>query len=369
VLRLVGGAELLYDRTGIQFLQFNTLPQIAADLCDEPTLVSRTGTRLLIADYLLYRLSGAMLAERTIASTTQLLDARSGTWAADVISAVGDDAARWPRLVAPGTLLGPVRRDALHPFDGEPPLAIATCSHDTAAAVAAVPAGGDRPWAYISSGTWSLVGAELRAPLLVSEAREAGFTNESGLDGTVRFLKNRTGMWVLEECVREWAAADGERVSYDMLMTVAAAAPPTDGTIDLNAPEFAQRGGMDRKIATACRAVGMSPPNGRGAVVRLVLESLAESYRCTLAELDALTGTPAEVVHVVGGGARNALLNQLTADASGRPVIAGPQEATALGNLLVQARTLGDLPAGVSVREAARQSSRLTTYEPSNARV
>jgi rhamnulokinase len=204
----------------------------------------------------------------------------------------------------------------------------------------------------------------LRAPLLGRQAREAGFTNEAGLDGTVRFLKNRTGMWVLEECVREWAAADGERVSYDALMTAAAAAPPTDGTIDLNAPEFAHRGGMERKVAAACRAVGMSPPDGRGALVRLVLESLAASYRRTLVELDALRCTAAEVVHVVGGGARNALLNQLTADACDRPVIAGPEEATALGNLLVQARTLGDLPAGISVREAARQSSRLTTYEP-----
>jgi rhamnulokinase len=248
----------------------------------------------------------------------------------------------------------------------EAPLVLATCSHDTAAAVAAVPAEGGRPWAYISSGTWSLVGAELRAPLLTREARAAGFTNEAGLDGTVRFLKNRTGMWVLEECVREWAAADGARTPYDALMSAAAAAPTNGGTIDLNAPEFGQRGGMEGKVAAACRAAGTAPPEGRGALVRLVLESLAESYRRALAELDALTGAPADVVHVVGGGARNQLLNQLTADACGRRVVAGPDEATALGNLLVQARTLGDLPAGVSVRDAARRSAQLTDYTPSS---
>jgi len=365
-LRLVGGADAVYARTGIQFLEFNTLPQIVADVRDEPALVARTATRLLIADYLLYLLSGELVAERTIASTTQLLDARNGGWAEDMIGALGDAPERWPRLVAPGTVLGPVRGAALPASRSNAPLVLATCSHDTAAAVAAVPAEGDRPWAYISSGTWSLIGGELRAPLLVRQAREAGFTNEAGLDGTVRFLKNRTGMWVLEECVREWAAADGGRPSYDALLTAAAASPPLGGTIDLNAPEFAQRGDMEGKVAAACRAAGMAPPDARGPLVRLVLESLAESYRRVLAQLDALTGAAAEVVHVVGGGARNGLLNQLTADACARPVVAGPDEATALGNLLVQARTLGDLPAGVSVRDAARRSAGITTYRPSS---
>ena len=368
--RRAGGADALYGRTGIQFLEFNTLPQVVADLADEPALAARVATRLLIADYVLYRLSGRMVAERTMASTTQLLDVRTGGWADDLIRAVGDDPARWPAIVPPGTVLGPVRPSVL-PADASAaphaPLAVATCAHDTAAAVAAVPARDDAPWAYISSGTWSLVGAELRAPIVTPAARQAGFTNEAGLDGTVRFLKNRVGMWVLEECVREWAES-GERPSWEALAAEAAAAPPAGGAaVDCNAPPFAERGGMVRKLEAACRDAGVPVPATRGALVRLVLESLAESYRRTLAELEALTGARAAVLHVVGGAARNALLNQLTADACGRRVVAGPVEATALGNLLVQARALGDLPPGSTLRDAARASATLTTFTPRSA--
>lgn len=361
-------ADAIYARTGIQFLEFNTLSQVMAEVEDEPALVAKTALRLLIADYFLYRLSGERVAERTMASTTQLVDVQSGQWAEDVIRVAGDDPTRWPPIVGPGTVLGPAVPEALPAGTDRPPLVIATCSHDTAAAVAAVPVHGDRPWAYISSGTWSLLGAELAAPVLTPAAREAGFTNEAGLDGTVRFLKNRTGMWVLEECIREWDAA-GERHSYEELLAAAAAASPCAGTLELNAAEFAERGGMLAKLAAACRAGGLPFPASRGGLVRLVLDSLAESYRRTLAELEALTGVRTEVVHVVGGGARNALLNQLTADACGCRVVAGPQEAAALGNLLVQARALGDLPAGVSIREAARRSSRLSLYDPRGTHV
>lgn len=360
------GADTLYGRTGIQFLEINTLPQIVADLHDEPELVARTATRLLIADYILYRLSGAVAAERGMASTTQLLDPRTGEWAHDVIRAIGDEPSRWPRIVSPGTVLGPARPGVLPAGTRAAPLVVAGCSHDTAAAVAAVPASGDRGWAYISSGTWSLVGAERRAPMLTRAAREAGFTNELGLDGTVRFLKNRTGMWVLEECLREWSAR-GERPSIDALLRDAAAASPSGGLLDLDAPALAERGDMPAKLAAACRAAGIAVAADRGRLVRLVLDSLAGTYRRTLAELEALTGERVEVVHVVGGGSRNALLDQLTADACGRPVVAGPAEATSLGSLLVQARALGDLPHGVSVRAAACLSAPLAHYAPRGA--
>jgi rhamnulokinase len=355
------GADALYARTGIQFLPFNTLPQVLADVDEEPELVARTATRLLIADWLLHRFSGVAVCERTMASTTQLMDAHTGAWSEALIRAAGDDPGRWPPIVAPGTVLGPVRPELVS--DGAAPAVVASCSHDTAAAVAAVPARGDRPWAYVSSGTWSLVGAELAAPVLTPEARAAGFTNEAGLDGTIRFLKNRTGMWVLEECVREWGEA-GERPSWETLSAEAAAAPRAGDTIDLDAPAFGERGGMPAKVHAACRARGIALGGQRGALVRLVLESLAAGYRRTLDELESLTGERAEVVHVVGGGARNDLLNQLTADACGRPVVAGPEEATVLGNLLVQARALGDLPAGASVRDVARRSARLTEFTP-----
>src|SRR3989440_2477095 len=222
VLRRID-ADVLYAVTGIQFLEFNTLPQVVSDLIDEPEVVAQTQTRLLIADYFLYRLTGRPVAERTMASTTQLFDVRAGAWSQEVIRAAGDDPARWPAIVNPGTVVGPVLSEVLPAAvrgTGRRPLVVASCSHDTAAAIAAVPASGDEPWAYISSGTWSLVGAELRAPVLTAAARRAGFTNEVGLDGTIRFLKNRTGMWVLEQCLREWRAAKprlavGDRVTGD----------------------------------------------------------------------------------------------------------------------------------------------------------
>src|SRR5437588_2503509 len=357
--------DALYAVTGIQCLEFNTLPQVVADLMDEPAVVARTETRLLIADYFLYRLSGRPVAERTMASTTQLFDVRAGGWSREVIRAAGDDPARWPAIVNPGTILGPVLPDVLPATvrgTGHRPLVVASCSHDTAAAVAAVPASGDEPWAYISSGTWSLVGAELRAPVLTAAARRAGFTNEVGLDGTIRFLKNRTGMWVLEECLREWRAED-PRLAWAAPFT-APAACSSGPVFDPDAPQFGERGGMVAKLAAACRDTGAPVPATRGETCRLVLESLADSYRRTLDELEALTGARARAVHVVGGGSRNLLLNQLTADACGRRVVAGPEEATALGNLLVQARALGDLPRGVAIRDVARASATLSEFLP-----
>jgi rhamnulokinase len=360
-IELAGGREALYDRTGIQFLSLNTLPQVIADIEDEPEITRRTATRLLIAEYFLYRLSGQQVAEATNASTTQLVDVRTGTWSRELIRAIVDDAWRWPRIVPPGTVLGPLLPELVPETVAEAPVVLACCAHDTASAVAAVPASSERPWAFISSGTWSLVGMELGAPVLSAAAREAGFTNEAGLDGTVRFLKNRAGMWVLEECRREWEE-EGTRYSHAELFDAAAAAPSRGFTIDLNATTFSGRGDMPRKVAAACVAGGFEAPQTHGGFARLVLDSLAKSHAAALDELEAVTGIHVEDVHIVGGGARNDLLNQLTADRSGRRVLAGPEEATVLGNLLVQARALGDLPEDVSVREAARRSSRITEY-------
>ena len=363
-------ASELYGRTGVQFLEFNSIYQVAADLDLEPDVVARTRTRLLIADYLLYRLSGEAVAERTMASTTGLFDARAGTWDADLIRQLGDDPERWPRVVEPGTVLGPLRADLwdeLAPDEraasGAPPAVVATCSHDTAAAIAAVPATGAWPWAYVSSGTWSLVGLELEAPLLSDAARRANFTNEAGIDGTTRFLKNRTGFWVLEECIREWAEIDGERPDYATLVAEAAAADPVSRYVALNEPPFALRGGMRDKLRAYARDHEVPFPKTRGQLVRLILESLAESTRRVLFDLESLTGHPPAVLHIVGGGAYNDLLNQLTADACDTQVVVGPAEATALGNLLVQARALGDL-GDRSVRDVVRASTDLKTYTP-----
>ena len=364
--RLAGGAEALYGQTGIQFLELNTISQIVADVEDEPALLARTATRLTIAEYFLFLLSGKAVAERTMASTTQLMDVRTGEWSDALIRAIGDDPSRWPRIVPAGTTLGAAVPGALPDGHASAPLVIATCAHDTAAAVAAVPAVGKSGWAFVSSGTWSLVGGELDAPITGDRAREGGFTNESGLDGTIRFLKNRTGMWVLEECCRQWGE-NGARPSYEALFAEAADAPPSPRTIDLDAPQFGERGDMIEKIHAACRASGITLGEPRGAFVRLILDSLAESCASTVHKLESLIASPISDVHIVGGGARNALLNQLTADACDRRVLAGPEEATVLGNLLVQARALGDLPAGVSIREAARRSTHVTEFIPRSA--
>ena len=362
-IALAGGADALYDRTGIQFLAFNTLPQVIADLADEPDLVRQTSTRLTIAEYFLYRLCGRQVTESTMASTTQLVDARTGAWATDLIAAIGDDASRWPPIVPCGTVLGPLHTDLVPKDAASTPVVTASCSHDTAAAVAAVPAGAERGWAFISSGTWSLVGMERSTPVLTRAAREAGFTNEAGLDGTVRFLTNRAGMWVLEECRREWEAR-GEQHTHDLLFGEAAKAASTGIEIDLNASQFAGRGGMVQKLSAACAAAGGSLPDSHGAVARLVLESLAASHAVALDQLERLTGEAITDVHVVGGGAMNGLLNQLTADRCGRRVLAGPEEATVLGNLLVQARALNDLAKDCPVREAARRSTYIRIFLP-----
>jgi rhamnulokinase len=366
-IELAGGREALYDRTGIQFLSLNTLPQVIADIEDEPEVARRTATRLLIAEYFLYRLSGQQVAEVTNASTTQVMDVRTRAWSREVIRSIVDDAWRWPRIVPPGTILGPMRPELMPQGTTSAPMVLATCAHDTASAVAAVPATGEHSWAFISSGTWSLVGMELSAAVLSDAAREAGFTNEAGLDGTIRFLKNRAGMWVLEELRREWEEEDGVRQSHAELFAAAAAAPSKGFTIDLNAPDFVGRGGMRQRLAAACEARGFAAPTTHGEIARLVLESLATSHAEALDALEGVTGTRVEDVHIVGGGARNDLLNQLTADRTGRRILAGPEEATVLGNLLVQARTLGDLPSGVSVREAARRSSHITEYTSRSA--
>ena len=362
-VKYAGGADVLYSRTGIQFLPFNTLPQVIADLEDEPELARRTESRLLIAEYFMFRLSGRVFAEATNASTTQLVDTHTGRWSTALLTAIGDDVSRWPEIVAAGTVLGPLMPGLPGGDDDAPPTIIATCAHDTAAAVAAVPASADRAWAYISSGTWSLVGAELPAHVLTREAREAGFTNEAGLDGTVRFLRNRAGMWVLEELRREWSEA-GRPIAIADLMRDAEAAPASACTIDLNAPAFAERGGMTQRIADACEKQDFAAPRTPAAFARLVLESLAVSHANAIHQLETVTAMPVDDVHIVGGGARNDFLSQLTADRTNRRVVAGPAEATVLGNLLVQARTLGDLPRDVTVRDASRRSTTTREFTP-----
>ncbi len=341
--------EDIYECTGIYFLPINTLYQLVADR-EEGLQAAHC---LTMADYFNHRLGGRRAVEVSLASTTQMMDVHTRQWAAPLMRTLGLDPGPWPEIVPSGTIMGP-----LH---GHPAIAvIATCSHDTALAVAAAPAVDPGvSWAYISCGTWSLFGVERATPVVTPEALAAGFTNEAGLDGSIRLLKNLTGLWVLQECAREWGG-----VAWDALEEEARTAPSMGVVVDLEDPRFLHRDGMEERLLDALRENGSLLPASRGALCRLIVESIADSYRRALADLERVTGQGIDVLHLMGGGSQNSLLCALTAQVCNRPVVAGPVEATALGNVLIQLRTLGALPHGVSLREASARSCNVRTYVP-----
>lgn len=343
-------ARELYDVTGLQQLPFNTLYQLVA----EGDRLEAASALLLIPDLLNYWLTGSIGAERTNASTTQLYDVRSREWAHPLASRVGIPSRLLPPLRDPGTVVGTASE-----LSGVPVIAVG--SHDTASAVVAVPASPGENFAYISSGTWSLAGLELPAPELSDAALAANFTNEGGVDGTIRFLRNVMGLWVLSETLRTWSSPD-----LPGLLTAAASSPALAAVVDIDAPEFLPPGDMPARIAAACTATGQPVPADRPAMVRCIIDSLAVAHRRTIREAAQLTGRVVDAVHLVGGGARNELLCQSTADACGVPVLAGPVEAAALGNVLVQARALGeDLPDLAAMRALVRETQEIRRYEPS----
>jgi len=349
--------ERLYEITGIQYLPFNTLFQILADQAYEPDGQQDVRNRLLIADYFNHILGGRAVIDLSMASTTHMVDASTQDWSDEILAAFGIGRSTLPEIVPSGTVIG---ESADHPGVK----VIATCSHDTGAAVAAVPADESSDnWAYISSGTWSLIGVELERPVLSMDAMRAGFTNEIGLDGRIRFLKNLSGLWILQECVREWRATR-PGLSWAELTEQAAAADVGIHRIDVDDPRFMAPGGMLARLRAYCTEVDVPFPAEPGPVARLLLESLASAYARAVNLVKQVSGRRVEVLHIVGGGAQNELLCQLAANATGCRVTAGPVEATALGNLLVQARTLGDLPHGVSIREVVRRSFAPKTYNP-----
>jgi sugar (pentulose or hexulose) kinase len=341
----------LYAVTGIQHLPFNTIYQLAAT-----PMLPHAATLLLIPDLLAYWFTGEAGAEITNASTTSLLDVRAQAWAAEVIEKTGLPRRIFPPLRRPGEIIGPMT-DPNGP--GSPLPVIAVASHDTASAVAAVPAAGP-DFAYISSGTWSLAGMELDAPVLTAASRAANFTNETGVDGTIRYLRNLTGLWLLQQSVRCWPGS-----SLDDLLADAAQVPRLRFVIDPDDPVFVPPGDMPGRIAAWLADRGEAVPAGPAETVRCVLDSMALAHRRAVADAQSLSGRHADVVHIVGGGARNALLCQLTADATGLPVIAGPAEATALGNVLVQARALGAAPGDLAgLRALTRSTLPLRSYSP-----
>ncbi|MEZ0577222.1 rhamnulokinase family protein [Nocardioides sp. MH1] len=366
VVAEIGAAEL-YRTTGLQQLPFNTLYQLVA--ARGTAALEAADALLLLPDLLGYWLTGVAGAERTNASTTQLYDITTGGWATDLCRRLGLPWSILPPLRDPGSVLGPLLPDVARELGvGADVPVVAVGSHDTASAVVGVPAATDR-FAYISSGTWSLVGLELDRPVLTEEARQADFTNELGLDGTVRFLKNVTGLWVLSECLRSWSERRYQDVQLRPLIEAAAEFAPLRSVIDINDPRLlapsTAADPMPERVAMIAAEAGEPVPASPVAISRCVVDSLAVAYRRHVRTAAELAGHEVDVVHVVGGGSQNELLCQLTADACGLPVLAGPVEAAALGNVVVQGRALGaDLPDLAAMRAVVRRSYEVRRHEP-----
>lgn len=356
------GAERLYQLNGLQFLPLNTVFQLAA--ARGSAQLAAAHRLLLVPDLFGYWLTGQQGAELTNASTTGLLDVRSRTWSREVTDAVGLDPGLLPELREPGTRLGELLPEVLDTTGLAGPVPVwAVGSHDTASAVVGVPAERES-FAYVSCGTWSLVGLELVEPVLTEDSRRANFTNELGIDGTVRYLRNVMGLWILQEALRTWEVA-GTPADLPTLLAEAGRVPALTVVVDPDDPVFLPPGDMAARIEQVCRRTGQRPPQSRAETVRCVLDSLALAYRRAVDDARRLSGRDVDVIHLVGGGSRNELLCQLTADACGLPVEAGPVESAALGNVLVQARALGAAPDDLpGLRRLLRATQDVRRYEP-----
>jgi rhamnulokinase len=345
--------EDVYSRTGIQFMPINTLYQLLAMSGDAD--LERAHRLLMIPDLVHHFLCDSIVGEYTNATTTQCFDVSAGAWSASLLSDLDIPVRLFPEVVPPGTRLGPLRSDI-----GATLTVIAPATHDTASAVVATPLAADGSTAYLSSGTWSLIGLELPRPVLTSEAREGNLTNEGGVAGTVRLLKNVMGLWLIQEARR----ALGVTLSYDELTAQAAEAAPFSAFIDPDDERFLRPGDLPANVRAFCVESGQPPPIDTASLARVVLESLALKYAVVLRQLEAASGRTVRAIHVVGGGSQNTLLCQLTANASGLPVLAGPSEATSIGNLVVQAIALGELRSVVEARQVVSECWPAQRYEP-----
>ncbi len=349
----------IYDVTGIQFLPFNTLYQLYAACRLTPRLIEAADGMGTIPDILNYWLTGVLASEFTNATTTQLIDARTRSWASGLMDMLDLPVRLLRPLVEPGTIVGRIKADVSPAYAGTP--VVAPACHDTASAVAAVRAGGTS--AFLSSGTWSLLGTELPAPVMTPKARDLNFTNEGGVCGTTRLLKNIAGLWLLQACRRTWADA-GQQFGYEDLLKAATDVAPFQSIFDPDHRAFLHPPNMVTAIADYCRQTGQPVPSGPPAYARAILESLAFKYRHVVESLEELTGTRFDDIRIVGGGARNRLLNQLTADATGRTVVAGPIEATALGNIAMQMLATGAVTSLADARAIIDRSFPVERFEP-----
>lgn len=342
----------VFAQTGIQFMPINSLYQMMSLVEQRSPQLEIAATFLTVPDLFNYWLTGARVCEFTNATTTQMFNPRRRAWAAELLGQLDIPAHIFPEIVAPGSRLG----------EHEGTAVIAPACHDTGSAVAAVPVGIEA-YAYISSGTWSLVGLEVDEPVINDAALAANLTNEGGMNGTFRLLKNVMGLWILQQCRQTWAAA-GETHTYDELVELARLAPPLRSLVPVDDAAFLLPGDHPQQVRTLCERSGQPVPQSPGAVVRTVLESLALAYRHVLELLQSVAEYQVDVIHIVGGGSRNELLNQMTADATGRPVLAGPVEATVIGNALAQLIALGELENLQQARQLVATMEALGRYEP-----
>jgi len=361
--RCVPRAEI-FERTGIQFMQLNTLYQLLAMALGHSAELESAHRLLMMPDLLNFCLTGQKVCEFTEATTSQCYDPRAGDWARDMLDRLGIPSHILGEIVPPGAVLGPLLPAVAEEVGLSDVPVIAPACHDTGSAVAAVPFGAaPERGCYISSGTWSLMGVEVSEPIITPQSLEYNFTNEGGVRSTFRLLKNIMGLWLVQECRRIWAR-EGVSHSYDELTQMAEQAGPSSSLVNPDDPAFLHPADMPTEIRAFCDRTDQPVPEDRGAMVRCVLESLALTYRSTLEKLEAMLGRELEVIHIVGGGSRNRLLCQFTADATQRPVMAGPVEATAIGNVLMQALALGEFASLQEARAVVRSSFDMVHYRP-----
>ncbi len=355
----------IFAQSGIQFMQFNSLYQLLAWKEHSPAILDAADTLLFMPDFLHWAMCGAKKVEFTNATTSQFVHPLKRNWSLPLLKKLGLPSHFLPKIVSPGTTLGTLRKSIADRTGLAGVKVVAPPTHDTASAVAGVPTAntGKANWAYISSGTWSLMGVEVQKAALSPRALELNMTNEGGIDCTYRLLKNIMGLWLVQQCKRSFDAA-GRKYDYAQLAAMAAKARPLRSIVNLNDPRFLNPPDMPKAIQEFCRDTKQPVPKTEAELVRCAYESLALKYREVLGSLEELTGEQIEVIHIVGGGSQSQLLNQFTADACQRPVITGPVEATAMGNLLTQIRADGELGSLAEMREVVRASSQVRRFEP-----
>lgn len=356
--------EVVYDKTGIQIMNFNTLYQIYAAVQEGYTPIVKAEKLLFMPDALSYMLTGKAICEYTIASTSQILNPRNGKFEESLLQAAGVSADILPEPQLPGHVIAPLCEALADETRIGRVDVVAVAGHDTASAVAAVPAENER-FAYLSSGTWSLMGIETREPIISEESFRLNFTNEGGVDGTTRFLKNICGMWLLEQCRKEWAR-DGREYTYPEIVAMANSAEPFAHFINPDDASFANPQSMLKAIEEFCVRTGQKAPESDAAVIRTIFESLALRYREVLEMLEKMAPFAIDVLHIIGGGSKNALLNQYTANATGKRVVAGPSEATAIGNVMMQAIGAGAVESLAEARKIIRASVETEEFLPQN---